>query len=137
MAGKINHDSPVPRYYQLKEIINEGIISGEWGIGDLIPSENQLCKTYGVSRNTAQRALDELVHEGILTRRQGVGTFVTAPRIEQALSEFYSFSDAVSAHGYKHSVTAPSISVEKASAKQAKALNVEIGEPIIVLTRIR
>lgn len=137
MVAKINHDSPVPLYYQLKEVITEGINSGEWGIGDLIPSENQLCRTYGVSRNTAQRALDELVHEGILTRRQGVGTFVTAPRIEQALSEFYSFSDAVSAHGYKHTVKVPSVSIEKASAKQAKALNVEIGESIIVLTRLR
>lgn len=137
MVAKINPDSPIPLYYQLKEIINGGINSGEWGVGDLIPSENQLCKAYGVSRNTAQRALDELVREGILTRRQGVGTFVTAPRIEQALSEFYSFSDAVTARGHKHTVKVPSVSVEKASAKQAKALNVDVGEPIIVLTRLR
>lgn len=137
MVSKINHDSPVPLYFQLKEIITDGINNGEWGIGDLIPSENQLCKTYSVSRNTAQRALDELVHEGILTRRQGVGTFVTAPRIEQALSEFYSFTDAVIAHGHKHSVKVLSVSIEKASAKQAKALNLEIGEPIVMLTRLR
>lgn len=137
MSIKINPDSPVPLYYQLKEIINEGIINGEWGIGDLVPSENQLCRMYGVSRNTAQRALDELVREGILTRRQGVGTFVTAPRIEQALSEFYSFSDAVVAHGHKHTVKVLSLSVEKASAKQARALNIETETPIYALTRLR
>lgn len=63
MVSKVNSDSPVPLYYQLKEIIIESINKGEYGVGDIIPSENQLCKMYNVSRSTSQKALDELVHE--------------------------------------------------------------------------
>ncbi len=137
MITKINPDSPIPLYYQLKEIIIDGINKGEWGIGDIVPSENQLCKIYNVSRNTSQRALDELVHEGILTRKQGVGTFVTAPRIEQALSGFYSFADAVKARGYTHRVKVLSISVECASPKQMRVLGLAENDPVIVLTRLR
>ncbi len=137
MFNKINSDSPVPLYYQLKEIIIDGINKGEYGVGDLIPSENQLCKIYNVSRSTSQKALDELVHEGILTRKQGIGTFVTAPRIEQALSNFYSFSDAVKAHGYEHEAKVLSASVEAPTAKQAKVLNISQDEPVVVLTRLR
>lgn len=137
MVSKVNSDSPVPLYYQLKEIIIESINKGEYGVGDIIPSENQLCKMYNVSRSTSQKALDELVHEGILTRKQGVGTFVTAPRIEQALSNFYSFSDAMKAHGYEHEAKVLSISVEASTPKQAKVLNISQEERVIVLTRLR
>lgn len=137
MTMKINPDSPIPLYYQLKEIIIDGINTGEWEIGDVVPSENQLCKFYNVSRTTAQKALDELVHDGFLTRKQGIGTFVTAPRIEQELSGFYSFSDAVKAHGCTHTVKVLSISVEKASKKQVAALGIEEHEPVIILTRLR
>ena len=137
MTNLINYNSPIPLYYQLRDIIYEGITNGEWGIGDLIPSENQLCKKYGISRNTVQKALELLIHEGILTRRQGVGTFVTIGRIEQALSEFYSFSDAMTARGYKHTVKVIGLFVEEASVQQAKVLHVMVGESVIVLKRLR
>ncbi len=137
MRNRINPDSPIPIYYQLKEIIIEGINSGQWRLGEMIPSENQLCRAYGVSRNTAQRALDELVKDGILVRRQGVGTFVTEPKIEQAISHFYSFSDAVAARNMKHTADVLELEVMPASPKQAKALKLNEGESVTALTRLR
>ena len=137
MRNRINPDSPVPIYYQLKEIIVEGINSGQWRLGEMIPSENQLCREYNVSRNTAQRALDELVKDGILIRRQGVGTFVTEPKIEQAISHFYSFSDAVAARNMKHTADVLEQEVMLASPKQAKALKLQEGEYVTALTRLR
>ncbi|MBP3673424.1 MAG: GntR family transcriptional regulator [Oscillospiraceae bacterium] len=133
----INFNSPLPLYYQLKELLKDGIYSGEWQIGDLIPSENQLCKTYNISRNTCQKAIEELVQEGILARKQGVGTFVTAPKIEQELSNFYSFTDAVIARGLKPTVAVVSLSVEPASQKHANLLHVEPNTPLLTLTRVR
>ncbi len=137
MFTKINSESPVPLYYQLKEIIVDSISKGEYGVGDLIPSENQLCKLYNVSRSTSQKALDELVNEGILIRKQGVGTFVAMPRIEQALANFYSFSDAMRARGYEHKVKVLSLSVQKATLKQAKMLNLSAEERVTLLSRMR
>ncbi|MBQ6842843.1 MAG: GntR family transcriptional regulator, partial [Firmicutes bacterium] len=58
--SKIDPTSPLPLYYQLKEILLDNIHSGVWNIGELIPSENQLCEEYNISRNTAQRAIKEL-----------------------------------------------------------------------------
>lgn len=137
MLRQVNSDSPIPLYYQLKEIIIDSINRGEYGVGDMLPSENQLCKMHNVSRSTSQKALDELVHEGILTRKQGVGTFVTTPRIEQELSNFYSFSDAIKARGYEHEAKVLSISVEMPTPKQAKVLNISLTEGVIILSRLR
>ena len=131
MFSQVNSDSPVPLYYQLKEIIVDSISKGEYGVGDLLPSENQLCKMYNVSRSTSQKALDELVHEGILTRKQGVGTFVAPPRIEQELSNFYSFSDAIKARGYEHEAKVLSISVAPSTPKQAEMLKISPEERVI------
>lgn len=129
--------SALPLYFQLKELLKDSIYSGEWQIGDLIPSENQLSKTYNVSRNTCQKAIDELVKEGILTRKQGIGTFVTMPHIEQRLGHFYSFSDAIIARGMKHSVVVVSLKTEPATSRIAQYLGIDCSEPVVALTRVR
>ena len=63
--NSIVRKSPLPRYYQLKEIMREKISSGEWKPGDLIPSERELGEQYGISRMTARQAITELVNEGL------------------------------------------------------------------------
>ncbi|PTX64912.1 GntR family transcriptional regulator [Melghirimyces profundicolus] len=97
--SQLNPHSVVPLYHQLKEILKENIESGTWTPGDRIPSEHQLRSTYGVSRNTVIKALDDLVREGLLYRQQGKGTFVAQPKIEQSLTGFYSFSRILKAKG--------------------------------------
>lgn len=64
---------------QVKQLLSERIKSGEFGTDGLIPTEVQLCKLFGVSRTTIREATASLVHEGILKRIQGKGTFVTSP----------------------------------------------------------
>ncbi len=77
----LDSHSPVPLYYQLKNIIEEQIGSGEYQPGEMIPSENQLCKLYDISRTTARQAITELVNTGRLVRTQGRGTFVSKPKV--------------------------------------------------------
>jgi GntR family transcriptional regulator len=70
---------PLPLYYQLERHVAERIRSGEFKVGDLLPSEDRLCAEYGVSRITVRRALAALAGEGLIDRRRGVGTFVAEP----------------------------------------------------------
>jgi len=72
----IDRTSPVPLYYQLKQIIAENLDKGVWKPGDLVPSEQELQNTYGVSRITVRQAFSELTHEGRFERHRGQGTFV-------------------------------------------------------------
>src|SRR5262249_42202844 len=72
-----------PLYQQLRHQLFARIRRGEFAGGALLPSENQLCDEYGVSVTTARRALLELVKEGVMRRRMGVGTMV-APSVRQA-----------------------------------------------------
>jgi len=66
----------VPIYEQVKVFICTKIKKGEWIAGDSVPSESALMHQFGVSRMTVNRALRELMAEGVVRRVQGSGTFV-------------------------------------------------------------
>lgn len=65
-----------PLYAQVMAYILEQIKQGRYGVQDVLPSEWDLSDTLQVSQGTVRKAFDELVHQGVLYRRQGVGTFV-------------------------------------------------------------
>jgi len=65
-----------PLYLQVKRHILDNIGSGKWRASARVPSENDIVKSFGVSRMTANRALRELQDEGVLVRIAGVGSFV-------------------------------------------------------------
>lgn len=95
----LDEKSPVALYYQLRQIVKEKIENNEWPVNSKIPTEADLTKQYGVSRATVRQALNELVNEKYLYRKQGKGTFVLLPKIEQSLSSYYSFSDELRRKG--------------------------------------
>lgn len=74
---QIDRSSPIPLYFQLKQILQAEIDDGRWQPGDLIPSEQELQESYGLSRTTVRQTLSDLVNEGQLHRQRGRGTFVT------------------------------------------------------------
>ncbi len=76
---EIDPNSPVPIYHQLKLTIKEKIESGEFKPGERIPTEQELCERYVISRTPVRQALKELTYEGVLTRRRSLGTFVAPP----------------------------------------------------------
>ncbi len=90
---KLNHNSFIPLYYQLKEIILEKIESGEWPEECMIPSENALQETYGVSRATVRRTIELLSNEGFFEKKRGKGTMVKKPMIEEKLPVLKSFTE--------------------------------------------
>jgi DNA-binding GntR family transcriptional regulator len=72
----INRDSREKLYVQMCSIVREQIENLEWPIGSQIPTEDELCRRYDVSKATVRIALAELVRTGYLKKLQGKGTFV-------------------------------------------------------------
>ena len=67
-----------PLYEQIRILLTQSLVAGEWKPGDAIPSETELAARYQVSQGTVRKAIDELSAEHILVRRQGKGTFVAS-----------------------------------------------------------
>ncbi|MDF1775423.1 MAG: GntR family transcriptional regulator [Rhizobiaceae bacterium] len=78
-----------PRYHQVYLDLDVRIRSGSWAPGDPIPSEAELCKFYGVSRGTIQRAVRNLVEQGVLVRERGRATYVSTPKLEGSVLASY------------------------------------------------
>ncbi|TLX74651.1 GntR family transcriptional regulator [Labilibacter sediminis] len=66
----------LPPYKILYEILRKQITDGLYSKGDILPSENELCSTHSVTRPTVRKALDRLVHEGYIRKKQGKGSIV-------------------------------------------------------------
>ena len=90
---KLNYDSFMPLYHQLKEIFLEKIENEELREGDMIPSENELQQIYDVSRATVRNAIQLLVNEGFMQKKKGKGTFVKRRKIEERLPLLKSFTE--------------------------------------------
>jgi GntR family transcriptional regulator, arabinose operon transcriptional repressor len=73
----LHNDMPAPIYYKLKETIRQQVLNREFPLDSPIASEAQLMAKYNISRITVIRALSDLVHEGLLYRKQGKGTFIS------------------------------------------------------------
>lgn len=86
----LDRNSPIPLYYQLKEILLNRIRNGEVKEGGFLPTEEELCQEFGVSRGTVRKAIEELKEEGYVVSEQGKGVFLVRPKFEQSLLRFYS-----------------------------------------------
>ncbi len=133
----MDREHPLPLYYQLIQEIRDQIGRGRWKPGDLFPSERELCKTYGVSRITVRYALAELVDEGLLQRSRGRGTFVAKPKIRKQLSRLTSFTEDMRARGKRAAARVLRLEMLPASLKVAAILQVEPGEMVLLVERLR
>lgn len=90
MTMKIsNSDERLPAYIRLRDAFAECIGSSEWEQDKPIPAEAKLAKLYGVSIGTVRKAVDGLVNEGLLERRQGSGTYLRKPSFNASLFRFF------------------------------------------------
>ncbi|MGH3760623.1 extracellular solute-binding protein [Actinophytocola sp.] len=76
MQEAIDSSRPLPVYVQLKTLLMEQIVSGRYAPGARLPTEHELCRTYGISRTPVNRALSELAEEGVVLRHRRRGSFV-------------------------------------------------------------
>lgn len=103
-----------PLYLQVKRHILDNIGSGKWGTSMRVPSENDIVKSFGVSRMTANRALRELRDEGVLVRVAGVGSFVADQHAHTHPLEIRGIADEIRRRGHAH--RAEIISLERVRA---------------------
>lgn len=133
----IYRNSPLPRYFQLKEILRERIRAGEWKPGDLIPSERELSEKYGISRMTARQAITDLVNEGLFYREQGKGTFVSQRKITQQLIHLTGFTEDIRARGQQPGTMVLSAEMRPADEATAEKLRISPGTMVFRLQRLR
>jgi len=133
---RINSNSPVPMYYQIKETIQTMIDEGEFIEGDIIPPERELCETFQVSRMTVNKAIMTLVNEGTLYRQQGKGTYVADKKIKQSL-QVKGFTEQMKEKGLESSTITLDFREVKASQMQIKKLKLDKeSELLIEITRL-
>ena len=128
-------DSDIPLYYQLENIIRKKIEKGEYIKGDKIPAERKLSDKFELSRMTVRKALENLVNEGILEKRERQGTFVA----QNGLNNFPSLvgiNESIAAKGMEASNQI--LKKELLSPKQeiADELNITTDEKVILIERL-
>ncbi|MFC7395352.1 GntR family transcriptional regulator [Scopulibacillus cellulosilyticus] len=131
---EINKDLPTPLYYQVQEILEDKIISGEWAEGYQLQTEKELAKLYNVSTITVKRALQELVNKGKLYRVRGKGTFVSKQVKENNIFNVVTFgteNEEVNPHKLLH------YSIGKAEKTVAKKLDLSERDQLIHLIRLK
>ncbi|PSJ44044.1 histidine utilization repressor [Zobellella endophytica] len=125
-----------PLYQQIKQHILDRIQSGEYPLHQQIPPEQELAGQFSVSRMTAHKAIRDLVQEGYLMRRAGLGTFVTEPKAESPLADINNIADEVRQRGHDYSnsvILLDSIRADEEIALQmGMRLNARVFHSVIV-----
>jgi GntR family transcriptional regulator len=135
MDKQTNSPSYRPLYDQIKVLITQSLIGGEWRPGDVIPSEIELAARYKVSQGTVRKAIDSLATENILIRRQGKGTFVATHEAEGMRLRFLRLT---AVNGQKELLQNELISCEKskADAHISQVLDIKAGSATIEVKRL-
>lgn len=131
----VDKRSPIPVYFQLKNLILKKIQSGEFPEGSLIPSERDLGESLNISRMTVRQALNQLVSEGLLYRQKGIGTFVSRSKIEQR--NIMSFSESVTRKGLFPSTRILFFSKEIINGEIRELLDLKASDTVYILKRLR
>ncbi len=76
IEGIVDRNSHEKLYVQIYDIVKRKIAKGEWLVSSVIPSEDELCRMFNVSKATVRLAITDLVRDGYLKRQQGKGTYV-------------------------------------------------------------
>ena len=135
-AAALDRRSPVPLYFQIAQSLENAIAAGVLKPGERLEAETELADRLGVSRPTVRQAVERLVQEGIVARHRGVGTVVVHRRIQRPLA-LTSFYDDLAAADRKPSTTVLALEEVGAELEVARALLLEVGEPVVWLERLR
>jgi GntR family transcriptional regulator len=134
----INRDSSYPLYKQIENFIRNKIETKEWQVGQNVPPEQELAKKFGVSINTVKSAVKILINEGYLSRKKGKGTYISQPKIQEALvQKLVGFYEDMTEKGYSLYSKVLTLLPVHASTDIAEKLEMGKRELVINLERIR
>lgn len=117
-------------YEEVKQKITEDVALGRFLIGKALPSEKVLSQEMNVSIGTLRKAVDELVNEGIVFRRQGIGTFIVEHNLDRLLYYFFHVVRHDAMKKFHPKVLLKSFNSGFANAEEASKLEIEVGTPV-------
>jgi len=135
--GELVRENEVPLYLQLADELRRQIETGALKENEKILTEKELSIQYEVSRITIRKALDILSDEELVTRKQGMGTFVTGKRMIRNLNTFMSFTQNCLLNGEKPGTKFISADIVKALPKDVQILKLKDDDEIIRIKRLR
>ena len=135
LAVALDRKAPLPLYAQLRDALLKDAREGDLQPGDRFPSEAAIRERYGVSRATIRQALADLEASGVIHKVQGLGSFVSAPKIRH-VPLLTSFTELAASQGFKPSHRVLSSSVEEAPAAAAGELGLDQGAACRFLRRL-
>jgi GntR family transcriptional regulator len=98
-SHRLSKDNETPLYIQLARIIEEDIANHHYQKGGRLPSEQELVQAYGISRVTVRQTMKHLADNGVVVRRQGLGTFVKNTVVKTTIDELVGFYPSLMRHG--------------------------------------
>lgn len=134
---KLNPNSPTPLHVQAEQVLRELIESEEYKNGKMLPNEVQLSEQLHISRNTLRQAISQLVNEGLLIRKKGVGTKVARKGITSGVKNWHSFSQEMKMLGIEVRNFELHISLKKADHIAAEFFSIEHDTRCVTLERLR
>lgn len=128
---------PEPLWHQAEMALRRSIEQGDWGPGSQIPNEDRLCEMLGISRITVRHALRNLEEAGLLRREHGRGTFVRSATMVAGVRGLTSFTDEMRTLALSPGTRLLNALRITASEEMADALEINVGEPVVQLRRLR
>lgn len=127
----------LPRYQHIINYYRTLIESGKLTEGYKIPTEEEMCDHFNVSRITIRRALDGLMQEGFIYKQQGKGSFVTTKKTDIQLNHLQGFNEEMKALGFTPSTVLISMELIPPTEIIAASLGITGTQKVYVITRLR
>lgn len=131
------YNKNIPLYYQLEKILREKIERGEFGPNDKLPTEEELARSYRVSKITVRHALSVLVNEGLLYRQRGKGTYVSSGEQKISPLRLEGSADDLIAQGLAAQVDVLEKTLVRAGTRVAEFLQIPVGSEVVRFKRVR
>lgn len=131
------HNNNQPKHQWLANELRQRVTSGQWGQGDRLPSEAQLCAESGASRGTVRQALATLRSEGLIAGGQGKPPVVAHAVPSQSFSTFMSFTEWAQSTGRTPGQRTLELAKRPANADVSAQLELEPGTPVVEVLRLR
>jgi DNA-binding GntR family transcriptional regulator len=126
-----------PRYRRLARELRAAIQSGEHPVGSQLPPELEICRRYGVSRHTARDAIRLLREAGLVDRRRGAGTTVTAAALAPAFVQPLGGVGDLLQYARDARLHVRSVETRRLTLREAERLRTGTGEPWAVIDGLR
>lgn len=127
----------IPLYIQIAEGLIGQIEAGELAPGDQLPPERELSERLQVNRMTLRRALRVLEAQGLIIRRQGVGTFIAEAKIDRQMNVVFRFTRGMQSRGYSPGARLISLEKTLVDVPLAKDLGLPVSAPVYRIIRLR